>query len=519
MAITVQELLEIPHLQLRLLAGSGGVKREIAWVHTSDLPNPWQWQGSGELLLTNGPNLGSDTRSQLAFIDRLVEAGTSGLAVGTGTPGQSLTRAASRRADQIPLPVLSVPYSVPFTTVVRAVADANQREEARAVAQVARLYDLLRASVASGLPRQEMFRRLGRELGVRLYLIDPETGLSLLDDGEETSFADALVAGFQAHGRAIPGVLRLSRGGPHTAGTGATALAVAVPADTPAALVAEPLQRRFPGLVLLQHVATVSALELAQLAAERERRRRLGADLLGQLLDHRLDPRVAERQLAETDVDLADSVLVTTPASTDSTVDTVHRGLAQRRIPHLLLRREDILHIVFADEPAPLDRMLGLLDSAQPIGVSDRIASAERVPEALQQARWALGAAEAEGKRMIRFGDETALLLPRTPTEARAVASRILAPLISHDSQHGTGYLLTLRVMLRQNRSWRMAADELHIHKQTLGYRLRKIEQLTGRGLTRTDHIAELWFAMRAHDLVNGKADTGTARETRSELP
>jgi purine catabolism regulator len=70
---------------------------------------------------------------------------------------------------------------------------------------------------------------------------------------------------------------------------------------------------------------------------------------------------------------------------------------------------------------------------------------------------------------------------------------------------HGTDYLHTLRVILRRDRSWQSAADELHIHKQTLGYRLRKIEQLTGRGVTRTDHIAELWFAVRAHDLVRGR--------------
>jgi Regulator of polyketide synthase expression len=47
---------------------------------------------------------------------------------------------------------------------------------------------------------------------------------------------------------------------------------------------------------------------------------------------------------------------------------------------------------------------------------------------------------------------------------------------------------------------------ELHIHKQTLGYRIRKIEQLTGRGPTSTEHLAEWWFALRAHDLLTGRS-------------
>ncbi len=43
---------------------------------------------------------------------------------------------------------------------------------------------------------------------------------------------------------------------------------------------------------------------------------------------------------------------------------------------------------------------------------------------------------------------------------------------------------------------------ELRIHRQTLGYRIRKIEQITGRGVTRTDHIAQ-W--LRARDLLSGR--------------
>jgi purine catabolism regulator len=35
---------------------------------------------------------------------------------------------------------------------------------------------------------------------------------------------------------------------------------------------------------------------------------------------------------------------------------------------------------------------------------------------------------------------------------------------------------------------------------------MRKIGQLTGRGLTSTEHLAEWWFALRAHDLLTGRS-------------
>ncbi len=287
MSITVRELLQLPHLRLTLTAGEAGLDREVSWVHSSDLPDPWEWLGPSELLLTNGTTFSPEEPAQVRFIERLAETGVSGLGIGMGMSGPPLSARASRRADELALPLLAVPYSMPFTAVVRAVADANDREEARLLARVARLYELLRTSVIAGRPGPEMFRRLGEELGVRLYLVDPETGLSLFGDEESTSFGGELMASYAAHGKAIPGVLRLGKAQAESGEPGA--LAVEVPGDQPTALVAEPVGNQLPSLVLLHHIATGGALELAQLAAVQERQWRQGADLLSQLLDRRID--------------------------------------------------------------------------------------------------------------------------------------------------------------------------------------------------------------------------------------
>ena len=236
MSITVRELVQLPHLRLTLTAGQAGLGRQISWVHSSDLPNPWEWLGQAELLLTNQISLSADEDAQVRFIERLTETGASGLGIGVGMPGPPLSARASRRADELALPLVAVPYSMPFTAVARAVAEANDREEAQLLGHVARLYELLRTSVITERPGLEMFRRLGEELGVRLYLVDPETGLSIIGDEECTSFAPALIASYAAHGNAIPGVLRLARAQAAPGEPGA--LAVEVPGEQPTVLVA-----------------------------------------------------------------------------------------------------------------------------------------------------------------------------------------------------------------------------------------------------------------------------------------
>ena len=531
MAITVGELLLLPHLQMSLVAGENGLGREITWVHTSDLPEPWAWLGSGELLLTNGTGLRPEAAEQARFVDRLAEAGASGLGIGLGMSGPPITPELFTRAGARGLPVVTVPYSMPFTTVVRAVADANAREESRQLGRVARVYELLRTSVLAGRSGPELIRRLGQELGVRLLLVDPATGDSVFGDGERTSFAQSLTTNYAMHEGVVPGVARLTRdgappgagaadtagerggagepggaGGPGGAGEpplagapGAVAVAVAVPGDQPTVLIAEPASLPLPSLVLLHHIATGAALEIAQLTADQDRQRRLGEQLLGRLLDRRIDPGVAEPQIADAGLDLSVSVLATARAGPGETGAGLHRALTRSRIPHLVLARDGMIQIVLPESAvAP-----GLTSALPAIGASGRIRGAGRLPEAAQEARWALGAAEAEQRGLVRFGDETSLLLPRSAAEAQTVVSRILGPLIEHDACHATDYLRTLRTVLDHDRSWQLAAQALHIHKQTLGYRIRKIEQLTGRGITRTEHLAEWWFALRARDLLD----------------
>ena len=53
-------------------------------------------------------------------------------------------------------------------------------------------------------------------------------------------------------------------------------------------------------------------------------------------------------------------------------------------------------------------------------------------------------------------------------------------------------------MFLQENRSWQRAADRLHVHKQTLVYRIKRIETLTGRSLSDTADVAELWLALQA---------------------
>lgn len=74
--------------------------------------------------------------------------------------------------------------------------------------------------------------------------------------------------------------------------------------------------------------------------------------------------------------------------------------------------------------------------------------------------------------------------------------------MLRYDAERSTDLTNTLDTFLRCGRSWQATAAVTRIHRQTVVYRIRRVEEITGRDLSATAHIAELWLALRARDLV-----------------
>jgi len=80
--ITVQDILEIPGLNLKLCAGKKAVGNPVRWVHIAEMSDPTRWLKGGELLLTTGLALVDHEAEQLAMLQRLIDANLSGLGFG-----------------------------------------------------------------------------------------------------------------------------------------------------------------------------------------------------------------------------------------------------------------------------------------------------------------------------------------------------------------------------------------------------------------------------------------------------
>ena len=57
--------------------------------------------------------------------------------------------------------------------------------------------------------------------------------------------------------------------------------------------------------------------------------------------------------------------------------------------------------------------------------------------------------------------------------------------------------IIAVVVFLACSASWNRCARRLHIHVNTLRYRMAKIGELTGRDPSRLDHLVDLHLALR----------------------
>jgi purine catabolism regulator len=100
----------------------------------------------------------------------------------------------------------------------------------------------------------------------------------------------------------------------------------------------------------------------------------------------------------------------------------------------------------------------------------------------------------------VSYGDDdpAGRWLPENVHELEALANRVLGPAIEYDSTHGSDLVITLQTWMEHNRRSDEAAAALHIHSNTLAYRLRRFADIIGRDLTTTNDLAEIWLALLA---------------------
>ncbi|MGD9695579.1 MAG: helix-turn-helix domain-containing protein [Thermoleophilia bacterium] len=288
----------------------------------------------------------------------------------------------------------------------------------------------------------------------------------------------------------------------------------------------------------LDHGLTVVALHLVQERAAAETESRLRGGLLQELLTATL-PAAEARRLARRAARLGYRlrspirVAVLEPDDSDS-AHAISQTTAQRRVRRgleslleqarpggLVAEQGPDFVLLLPDDGHGLDDAEDLAERARATaaaasgaGVSAGVSAGAGGPEDLsrlaREAREAIriGRGSGGGGRMhshARLGVERLLLQIDRREELSGFVDQWLGPLERHQrGGRGAAPLLgTLEALAAESWNLRAAARRLHVHVNTLMYRMGRIEEVTGRALDDPDTRIAMGLALKARRMVD----------------
>ena len=546
----VRELLDVPDLGLRLLTDVAGMDRAILRVYTTDLPDPSRYLTQGDLVLT-GLIWCRTPGDADRFVSALARAGVAALGAGEalGKVPDEVLQACGRHG----LPLLAVPAETSFAAVTEEVGRRLSGDRATEMTRVLGRRRLLLSAVADGAGLDAMFRLMSRELGAECWLL---TGLGRVIGGTGPSLPRPLALRLACEYLRAD---RMPAAEVSVAGEGAGTYSLfgvgGEPRITGWFLACAGSEQDWPH-ELRESVAELAAdvaLERARLNAARTGDGKLAEAIVTMLAsgggDGAAPGEIASlMRAAGLPPDGRYLVAAVTAEADRVTGPNAERWRCDLAGELAWPAAEDALVAPLGDEivvlvPAPGDRAPGespgesqdespdggapaahrfaaTIRAAQPVvesdrsrirlavGVSGPAESVTALPGALHEAGSArrlaaLRLAGLDGTSAISVvtSDEVTsheLLLATVPGSVlRSFRERLLGPLLAYDDQHRAELLPTLREFLACSGSWNACAVRMYVHVNTVRYRIRRIEELTGRDLSRLDDQVDFFLALR----------------------
>jgi purine catabolism regulator len=486
---------------LVLRSGSpAALARPVAGAETVEAARPEELTARDHIMFTTGVRLRGNPELQRQIVVESEARGVAALGFGVGLVFRSIPRALLEEARARDFPVLEVPFEVPFRDIIAFINRSSLSDDFYSLKRTVALQNTLLGAMGETRPEVALVDRLAAIVGGAV-LFRPG-GAVVADAGAVPVAAiwDAIAGGG-------PGVFEKERvfvaGGSEVSASpilveGAVRFWLALagrPGEPTSSLVGPVVEVAERILRLVDLARDVGVME------ERVRR----GELLNELLDQPRAREVSPERLELFGFSAKGPWrvgLLAAGAARDEVVRLVAYSAASTGTPHLIGAHHGHVALVVEGDAGLLEAWTADLAAA---GVSVRVALGRAVetPARLVDSRGDallaldfLSRTGAAPGRVLRFEDfelVDALLSAADPTELQARVDLVLDPLRDHPQ-----LLESLAAYLDADQNVNAAAESLHVHPNSLRYRIGRVEELLGRSVRSPATLADLYVALRA---------------------
>jgi PucR C-terminal helix-turn-helix domain/Purine catabolism regulatory protein-like family/GGDEF-like domain len=485
---TLAQIAADPSLRLRVLVQDGSLAQTVRGVHVSDLEHPAQYVLPGELLLTNGLWLGQADPGE--WVDELRAAGAVAIGYGVSDFSPTVPDGLIEACRASGVALFEVPADLSFSTIAECIQAHDRSQVATVRLQLTRLRRLLQ-DLARGEGHAAVLELLRRETRLPIWLVGPG-GRSLTADPPPDQ-------------RAAQAAARAARRGELPAAITAelSAFGVADALSTTAVIVGAPLAEvSDDARLVIEQAAAYLVIEDARQREHETVRSRMAEELLALVWDGELGTRGLHARVEA--LGLRPDAELTVLACSNPSRDVAYAALGCRGPCVAASHRGVEILLIQSDEEGTVDEVADLIrDGGEDpvLGTGRTFGGSDGLRRALAESISAhqLARNRPAGERVVRrleVGSHRLLLDFVDADVLRAYRQSVLGPIEQWDGERGSQLLETLSAFFANDGHWRRTAAQLHIHHNTLHYRLDKIAALTGRSVDSAESRVDFALAL-----------------------
>jgi len=545
MGLTVREALNIyPFSTVEIMGGSKGLDRPIRYLNIMEIPDVAEWLRGGELLFTSGFAVRSSPDMFVPLIEKLAERGVAALAIRPSTYLPEISKGMIETSERVGLPLLKLTRIIPYMDYMEPLLEVVINEQLNLLKSTEGIHNRLLESMLNDRGLTSIITALEKIIKIPVCIIGSN---GILFNKEEycTQEHRDLVAVFQQNFKALH--LNDKPTGKY--------FRIEIPDKGVYGCVPIPYNTKFRPVMMTkesdmikneisilaqEHAATLIAVELMNEDMVNKREQQIRGDFLEELIEGRnLDAEVMQRRASYMGIFLDEPYCVfllgINPKKNKDGLSYDDRSLLnikqrmQERLEtafqytadYLLLsnKGDDLLGLVGVkslDEKqmkqilaSSIEKMrLRYPDLAIVAGCSDRVIGAEKARDSYEQALLAQNITN-------KFFSATTITTYRElgifrfldfVKDDNIIENYITETLGNLLKQKSSAELLdTLRAYYLNEQNVSKTARALFVHKNTVIYRLQKVEELLELQLTDYDKSFNIQFCLKAIDMLKGR--------------
>jgi purine catabolism regulator len=556
--VTVEEALKLPAFKgANLVAGEKGRFKVIKYVDVMEVPDAVNWVREQEMLLTTAYAIKNDAKAQEDLIIKLAEVKASALCIKPGRFIDRIPQKIINLAEKLDFPVIELPPEVPYIDIINQVLSRILSKKTSFLETINKIHNTLTDAVLEGGGLQAICSKLAELTGNPIAIFSSSSRIIAFSgkQGEICQLTDQLQL-IKEYGRYDKCDKHNETNSPSTR----------ILESERGKFIITPIviERRLYGFLVmfgyshqdselnikaLEQGAVVAALEFLKDKNVQETKKRIMKDLINDLLEGNIsNPDVLQErgrylgwdlkkgmQVMVADIEerhtryngkeegnignvqefknpLLDIVKVTVKKIDPGSIitDKSERVVILINIPDDYRRSPNNLYSYTKGIAVNIQREVtaNLNEVNINLGIGRYYGDIQNISKGYKEALEALNLGKGilgPGK-VVHFDDLGVYKVMLDVSDKRILknfALKYLQPLIDYDEQYGSDLITTLEAYLKNDKKISRTADELFIHRNTVRYRIDRINDILGVDLEDGEMLFNIYFSLKALKVID----------------